>query len=82
MIFKLTYYFVTDESFDLMDGILGMALSPYIRGRDRFLYFHALASVTENVVRTDVIRNPAFIDDPNADPKSIRVSYLLFLNAV
>lgn len=57
-----------------MDGILGMALSPYRPGRDRYLYFHALASVTENVVRTKVLRNESFLHDPNAEPQSINVS--------
>nr|QHN70681.1 yellow-d [Limenitis arthemis astyanax] len=64
---------IEGESFDLMDGVLGMALSPYLPGRDRFLYFHALASTTENVVRTSVLRNDSFIHDPNANPHSIHV---------
>ncbi|KAL0841218.1 hypothetical protein ABMA28_014953 [Loxostege sticticalis] len=64
---------IEGESFDLMDGILGMALSPYRPGRDRYLYFHALASVTENVVRTKVLRNESFLHDPNAEPQSINV---------
>ncbi|CAH0667385.1 unnamed protein product [Chilo suppressalis] len=62
---------IDGESFDLMDGVLGMALSPYKQGRDRFLYFHALAATTENVVRTKVLRNDSFLADPNAEPKSI-----------
>ncbi|XP_028174654.1 protein yellow-like isoform X1 [Ostrinia furnacalis] len=64
---------IDGESFDLMDGILGMALSPYREGRDRYLYFHALASITENVVRTKVLRNDSFIHDVNAAPDSINV---------
>lgn len=64
---------IDGESFDLMDGILGMALSPYVIGNDRILYFHALASATENVVRTSVLRNDSFIIDSNADPQSISV---------
>ncbi|XP_053607197.1 protein yellow-like isoform X1 [Plodia interpunctella] len=63
---------IDGESFDLMDGVLGMALSPH-RSGDRFLYFHALASTTENVVRASVIRNSSFIEDSNADPQSINV---------
>lgn len=62
---------IDGESFDLMDGILGMALSSYIPGKDRFLYFHALAATTENVVRTKVLRNDSFIHDSNANPHSI-----------
>lgn len=71
------FYYYSGESFDLMDGILGMALSPYRHGRERYLYFHALASHTENVVRTSVIRNDSFIHDSNADPNSINVSFKL-----
>ncbi|CAG9584628.1 unnamed protein product [Danaus chrysippus] len=62
---------IDGESFDLMDGVLGMALSPYMPGADRFLYFHSLASTTENVVRTSVLRNDSFIHDSNANPYSI-----------
>ncbi|KAJ2946024.1 hypothetical protein O0L34_g4944 [Tuta absoluta] len=64
---------IQGESFDLMDGILGMALSPLRSGRDRYLYFHALASTTENVVRTSILRNSSFQNDPNADPRAINV---------
>ncbi|XP_069358523.1 dopaminechrome tautomerase-like isoform X1 [Maniola hyperantus] len=64
---------IDGESFDLMDGVLGLALSPYEPGQDRFLYFHALASTTENVVRTSVLRNESFISDSNANPYSINV---------
>lgn len=56
-----------------MDGVLGMALSPYRPGQDRYLYFHALASSTENVVRTSILRNESFIEDSNVDPKAINV---------
>ncbi|CAG4979942.1 unnamed protein product [Colias eurytheme] len=62
---------IDGESFDLMDGVLGMALSPPLPDDDRFLYFHALASVTENVVRTSVLTNDSFIQNSNADPGSI-----------
>lgn len=48
---------VLGESFDFMDGIFGMALSPYKYGEDRVLYFHSLASITENYVYTSVLRN-------------------------
>ncbi|XP_041978077.1 protein yellow-like isoform X2 [Aricia agestis] len=64
---------IDGESFDLMDGVIGMALSPYKKGYERYLYFHSLASTTENVVRTSVIRNASFIMDSNADPNSINV---------
>ncbi|XP_047529878.1 major royal jelly protein 1-like isoform X1 [Vanessa atalanta] len=64
---------IDGESFDLMDGVLGMALSPYKPGLDRYLYFHALASTSENVVRTSVLRNDSFIADSNANPYSVNV---------
>lgn len=62
---------IDGESFDLMDGVLGMALSPY-HGGDRYLYFHALASTTENVAPVSVLRNDTHIENPNADPGSIK----------
>ncbi|XP_022834433.1 major royal jelly protein 1-like isoform X1 [Spodoptera litura] len=64
---------IDGESFDLMDGILGMALSPYHPGRDRFLYFHSLAATTENVVNTKVLRNNSYMHDPSIDPDAIYV---------
>lgn len=69
-----TTLIIVGESFELMDGVLGMALSPWRRGRDRYLYFHSLASTTENVVRTGVLRNDSFIEHPNAEAMSINVS--------
>lgn len=57
-----------------MDGVLGMALSPYQRSHDRFLYFHSLASTTENVVNTKIIRNDSHTHDPNIDPDDVYVS--------
>ncbi|CAG5031525.1 unnamed protein product [Parnassius apollo] len=64
---------IDGESFDLMDGVLGMALSPPRTGKESYLYFHALASTTENVVRTSILRNSSFIDDVNAQPQSMNV---------
>ncbi|XP_052740139.1 protein yellow isoform X2 [Bicyclus anynana] len=62
---------IDGETFDLMDGILGMALSPYSYGQDRFLYFHALASTVENVVRTSVLRNDSLISNSNVNRYAI-----------
>ncbi|XP_050667032.1 protein yellow-like isoform X2 [Leptidea sinapis] len=64
---------IDGESFDLMDGVLGMALSPHLPNGECFLYFHALASTSENVVRTSILRNDSFLRDSNADPNSINV---------
>ena len=47
---------IRQETFDLMDGILGMAISPIKQDGDRILYFHSLASVVESWVPTSVIR--------------------------
>ncbi|XP_026725264.1 major royal jelly protein 1-like isoform X1 [Trichoplusia ni] len=62
---------IDGESFDLMDGLFGMALSPYQQGRDRYLYFHALAATTENILNTKVIRNDSLLQDPNIDPDAV-----------
>lgn len=58
---------IRGESFDLMDGILGLALSPIRGDGDRILYFHSLASKVESYVRTSVIRNfTLFNETPDA----------------
>lgn len=72
----LPYHFINfpGESFDLMDGILGMALSPHKPGRERNLYFHALAATTENIVNTRVIRNDSYAESGMLDSNSVFVS--------
>ncbi|XP_053994820.1 uncharacterized protein LOC128885082 [Hylaeus volcanicus] len=52
---------IRGETFDLMDGILGLALGPMHHG-DRTLYFHSLASRVESWVPTSVIRNHTMFD--------------------
>lgn len=71
---------IAGESFDLMDGVLGLSLSPN-RGSnaDRYLYFHALASTTENILNTNVLRNDSHIGDPNLEPHLVYVSDERFL---
>lgn len=91
-------FFVAGETFDLMDGVIGMALSPrdtsinqrtfglfgdYYQPNannvspesNRILYFHALASVTENAVPLRVLDNYTMWEE-NADssPRSFVVS--------
>lgn len=59
-----------------MDGVLGLALSPYRPGydTDRILYFNALASNTENYVYTSIIRNETIFDDhADAAPRQFNV---------
>ncbi|XP_012269402.2 protein yellow-like isoform X2 [Athalia rosae] len=62
---------IKNEVFDLMDGILGMTLSPLRPYGDRILYFHSLASKVESYVPTSVIRNyTLFADNPEAASRS------------
>ncbi|XP_011494303.1 PREDICTED: protein yellow-like [Ceratosolen solmsi marchali] len=64
---------IRNEAFDLMDGILGMALSPMSLNGDRILYFHSLASTTESWVSTSVIRNfTLFEKNPDAAARSFK----------
>lgn len=66
---------IQGEHFDLMDGVLGMALSPLKAGEDRKLFYHALSSPTENWVYTSNIRNKtAFLDNPESSPDIFHVS--------
>lgn len=65
---------INGVSFNLMDGIFGLALGPYFGG-DRRLYFHSLASVRESWVSTCIIRNQSlFENDANSSPRSFHVS--------
>lgn len=88
---------VAGETFDLMDGVIGMALSPRdtsINQRsyglfgshfqpsanvvspesNRILYFHALASVTENAVPVRVLDNSTMWEEnPESSPRSFVV---------
>lgn len=64
---------ISGESFDLMDGIFGMAIDKH-RGPNRLLYFHALASDTENAVPLSILNNRAvWQSDVNANSTSFRV---------
>ncbi|GJQ83890.1 putative melanin biosynthetic process [Trypoxylus dichotomus] len=48
---------ILGDTFDLVDGILGMDIGPIISREQRKLFFHALSSVTENWVLTSSLRN-------------------------
>lgn len=66
-----------------MDGILGLALSPYVPGRERTLYYHAMSSGTENYVSTAYLRNRTLFEhDPAAAPYIFTVSALFCDNFV
>lgn len=49
---------IAGESFELPDGLFGLALSKKKQeGDDRLLYFHSLASIQENAVPLDILNN-------------------------
>ncbi|XP_025835263.1 protein yellow-like, partial [Agrilus planipennis] len=63
-------YDIHGISFDLLDGILGMDLSPYKPGSDRILFYHAMSSITENFVYTSDLRNRTrFESNPQSSPE-------------
>jgi len=52
------HYEINNVEFDLMDGVLSLALSPPQNDKkDKTLYFHSLASVRESWVSTELLRN-------------------------
>nr|XP_023012025.1 major royal jelly protein 3-like [Leptinotarsa decemlineata] len=62
-------YNIKGDSFDLMDGILGMSLSPALSEGGRKLFYHAMSSGTENWVYTSDLRNETrFREDPSSSP--------------
>lgn len=78
---------IAGESFDLMDGLFGMALSPrkssddtnnavsgfYNRHTERSLYFHSLASGNENFVPLSIINNYTIWEqDVNSQPRAFK----------
>jgi Major royal jelly protein len=77
---------IAGESFDLMDGVLGMAVSPKKSNEDnaltgnslsrlgeRSLFFHSLASGLENVVPLRIINNASVWEqDANSLPRAFR----------
>lgn len=49
---------IAGESFELPDGLFGLALSKKKQeGDNRLLYFHSLASIQENAVPLDILNN-------------------------
>ncbi|XP_011638273.1 protein yellow-like [Pogonomyrmex barbatus] len=66
-------FHINGDTFDLMDGILGLALSPMKQDGDRILYFHSLASRIESWVPTSIIRNYSLFEEySDAAPRSFR----------
>nr|ATB56351.1 yellow-d1 [Leptinotarsa decemlineata] len=63
-------YNIAGDSFDLMDGILGMSLAPSVDEGGRRLYYHAMSSPTENWVYTSYLRNETrFSQNPESSPE-------------
>ncbi|XP_014275906.1 protein yellow isoform X2 [Halyomorpha halys] len=64
---------INGVSFDLMDGVIGLALGPVVNN-DRRLYFHSLASVRESWVATSLLRNQTLFTEGDGAPRSFHVS--------
>ncbi|XP_025829216.1 uncharacterized protein LOC108733632 [Agrilus planipennis] len=72
-------YDIQGTSFELLDGILGMDLSPYKPGSDRILFYHAMSSITENFVYTSDLRNRTrFESNPQSSPEIFHVSFSIY----
>ncbi|XP_060521668.1 major royal jelly protein 3-like isoform X2 [Cylas formicarius] len=69
------FYNIAGESFELMDGIFGLGLSPYRSGEDRKLFYHALASPTENWIYTSHLRNYSIFANNSQSPSQIFHTY-------
>ncbi|KAL6977962.1 Major royal jelly protein [Sarracenia purpurea var. burkii] len=65
---------IAGTRFNLMDGLLALALGPVHNG-DRRLYFHSLASVREGSVPVSVLRNQSlFADDADSSWQVFTIS--------
>ncbi|XP_072393944.1 dopaminechrome tautomerase-like [Diabrotica undecimpunctata] len=54
---KFEKFTIDGTSFDLLDGILGMSLTPFIPGLGRRLFYHAMSSDTEHYIKTSDLKN-------------------------
>lgn len=61
---------IQGDSFDLMDGLLGMDLEPkYMGMQDRKLFYQALSAGTHNWVYTSYLKDESrFASDPSSSP--------------
>lgn len=65
---------MNNVEFDLMDGILGVALGPSQNGK-RMLYYHSFASVRESWVSTSVLKNESIYSTGfNTAPREFKAS--------
>lgn len=91
---------IKGESFDLMDGVLGMSLSrknvmprafggfhssnvapPNPIPSNRYLFFHALASISEHRVPLEVLDDQtAWIQNPDYSPRSFVVRIISLMS--
>lgn len=65
---------ISGESFELMDGIFGVAVEKSKRGENRALYFHSLASEHENAVPLSALHNrTAWEADENSYANAFKI---------
>jgi Major royal jelly protein len=65
---------ISGESFELMDGIFGMAVDKNKNDANRLLYFHALASEVENSVPVKTLNNrTAWENDENSYASEFKI---------
>lgn len=73
---------IAEESYEAMEGIIGMAPSPKnVKSKDRLLYFHPLSSGSEFAVPLSIINNCSLWqseDKLNILPEAFLVSFLYF----
>ncbi|KAG5882679.1 hypothetical protein JTB14_026090 [Gonioctena quinquepunctata] len=61
---------IQGDSFELMDGVLGMSLNSASTGSRRKLFYHAMSSPTESWVYTEDLRNGTrFSGNPSSSPE-------------
>lgn len=61
---------IAQESFNLMDGMFGMSLTPKTYNGERYLYFHALASEKESAVPLRAVNNASmWMGNPEGHPE-------------
>lgn len=60
---------IAKESFNLMDGMFGMSLTPKNFNGERYLYFHPLASDIEAAVPLRAINNASMWAIPESNPE-------------
>lgn len=62
---------IAGESFNLNDGLFGLAVSPKT-WNEKFLFYHPLASVNEYAVSLRTLNNPSIAAYPNAQSSAFQ----------